>query len=145
MSVELRLAVRHPVQYNVNLSNRYFSIMSITELHKLPAIEKLKIIEALWNDLVDDEGSLPELSWHETELKKTEEKFLAGSVEILDWQQAKKELRSQFEWKSKFFVQPWKTSRSAVNFMTAKKLINVAICTALIGEAVWIGYCILRP
>jgi Putative addiction module component len=71
--------------------------MSITELHKLPAIEKLKIIEELWGDLAGDEASLPPLSWHEAELKKTEEKFLSGSIELLDWQQAKKELSSQFE------------------------------------------------
>ncbi len=71
--------------------------MNITELHNLSAVEKLKIIEALWSDLVGDESSLPSLSWHETELKETEEKFQAGSIEVLDWQQAKKELRSQFE------------------------------------------------
>jgi hypothetical protein len=71
--------------------------MSITELHKLPAIEKLKIIEALWGDLVNDEASLPNLSWHESELKETEERFQADSIEILDWRQAKKELRSRFE------------------------------------------------
>jgi len=66
--------------------------MNITELHNLPAVEKLKIIEALWGDLVGDESSLPNLAWHETELKETEEKFQAGSIEVLDWQQAKKEL-----------------------------------------------------
>lgn len=71
--------------------------MNITELHNLSAVEKLKIIEALWGDLVGDESSLPNLAWHETELKETEEKFLAGSIEVLDWQQAKKELRSRFE------------------------------------------------
>lgn len=71
--------------------------MSITELHMLSAVEKLRIIEALWGDLVSDEDSLPRLSWHETELKVTEEKFLDGNIEVLDWQQAKKELRSQFE------------------------------------------------
>ena len=71
--------------------------MNITELHKLSAVEKLQIIEALGGDLVDDENSLPNLSWHETELQETEEKYLSGSIEILDWQQAKKELRSQFE------------------------------------------------
>lgn len=71
--------------------------MSITELHKLPAVEKLKIIEALWGDLVTDELNLPPLSWHETELKKTDKQFLAGNIEIVDWQLAKKELRSQFE------------------------------------------------
>ena len=71
--------------------------MNITELHNLSAVEKLKIIEELWGDLVVDESSFPSLSWHETELKETEEKFQAGGIEVLDWQQAKKELRSQFE------------------------------------------------
>ncbi|PKM37476.1 MAG: hypothetical protein CVV06_05675 [Gammaproteobacteria bacterium HGW-Gammaproteobacteria-10] len=54
--------------------------MSITELHKLPAIEKLKIIEELWSDLVNDEASLPNLSWHEIELKETEEKFQSDGI-----------------------------------------------------------------
>jgi len=71
--------------------------MDITELHNLPAAEKLKLIEALWGDLVSDENSLPDLSWHEAELKETEERFLAGDIEVLDWQQAKKALRSEFE------------------------------------------------
>lgn len=71
--------------------------MNITELHNLPAVEKLKIIEALWGDLVGDESCIPSLSWHETELKETEEKYQTGSLDVLDWQQAKKELRSQFE------------------------------------------------
>ena len=66
--------------------------MNITELHNLPAVLKLKIIEALKGDLVDDESSLPNPAWHETELKETEEKFQAGSIEVLDWQQAKIEL-----------------------------------------------------
>jgi len=68
--------------------------MSIEELHKLSAVEKLKIIEALWGDLVGDEDDLSSPSWHETELIKTEKKFLSGDIEVLDWQQAKKELRS---------------------------------------------------
>ncbi len=71
--------------------------MNITELHNLSAVEKFKIIEALWGDLVGDESGLPGLSGHETKLKKTEENYLAGSIEVLDWQQAKKELRSRFE------------------------------------------------
>ena len=78
--------------------------MNITELHNLPAVEKLKIIEALWSDLVGDESSLPNLAWHETKLKETEQKFLADNIEVLDWQQVKNELRSQFEQKPKFSV-----------------------------------------
>lgn len=72
-------------------------IMNMTELHALPAVEKFKIIEALWSDLAADENSLQPLSWHEAELKKTEAAFLAGDIEAVDWQQAKKELRARFE------------------------------------------------
>ena len=71
--------------------------MNITKLHNLPALEKFNIIEALWGDWVGDESSLPNLAWHETALQETDEKYLSGSIEVLDWQQAKKELRSQFE------------------------------------------------
>lgn len=69
-------------------------MVNIAELHKLPSLEKLKIIELLWDDLEED--SLQSLSWHETELKKTEADFLAGNIKAVDWQQAKKELRARF-------------------------------------------------
>jgi hypothetical protein len=69
-------------------------MVNIAELHQLPSLEKLKIIELLWGDLEED--SLQSLSWHETELKKTEADFLAGNIKAVDWQQAKKELRARF-------------------------------------------------
>ena len=78
--------------------------MNIIELHNLSAAEKLKFIAAFWGDLVGDENSLPNLAWHETKLKETEQKFLAENIEVLDWQQVKNELRSQFEQKPKFSV-----------------------------------------
>jgi putative addiction module component (TIGR02574 family) len=71
--------------------------MSIAELHKLPAEEKLKIIEALWGDLAADDAAFASPAWHEDELRKTEADFTAGRVEVLDWEAAKKELRKQFE------------------------------------------------
>jgi len=71
--------------------------MSIAELRKLPAAEKLKIIEALWDDLAGDANSLESPAWHAAELRKTEANLAAGQVEILDWDEAKKELRQRFE------------------------------------------------
>jgi len=71
--------------------------MSIAELRKLPPIEKLKIIEALWGDLAADESSFESPTWHKTELQKTEADFAAGRIEVMDWEVAKKELRKQFE------------------------------------------------
>ena len=71
--------------------------MSIAELLKLPPSEKLKIIEALWNDLAADQESFASPAWHEEALRKTEAEFAAGHIEILDWEDAKKELRKRFE------------------------------------------------
>ncbi len=71
--------------------------MTISELHQLSAIEKFKIIEALWGDLINEEDALPELTWHEAELKQTEAAYLSNAVETVDWDLAKKELRSHFE------------------------------------------------
>jgi len=76
---------------------RYPADMSIAELRKLPADEKLKIMEALWGDLAADDQAFASPAWHEEELRKTEADFAAGRIEALDWDQAKKELRRQFE------------------------------------------------
>ncbi len=71
--------------------------MSIAELRKLPADEKLKIIEALWGDLAADDQAFGSPAWHEEELRKTEDEFAAGHIETLDWSDAKNELRRRFE------------------------------------------------
>ena len=71
--------------------------MSIAELRKLPPLEKLKIIETLWGDIAADEGSFPSPGWHVDELRKTEADFATGKIEVLDWDEAKKELRKRFE------------------------------------------------
>lgn len=71
--------------------------MSIAELRKLPPTEKLKIIETLWGDLAGDEDSFASPAWHEEELRKTEAEFAAGRIDVLDWENAKKELRKRFE------------------------------------------------
>ena len=71
--------------------------MSIAELRKLPPTEKLRIIEALWGDIAADDGSFESPAWHEEELRKTEAELAAGRVEVLDWEDAKKELRKRFE------------------------------------------------
>ena len=71
--------------------------MSIAELRKLPPTEKLKIIQALWSDLVEDGESFASPAWHQEALRKTEADFAGGQVQILDWEGGKKELRKRFE------------------------------------------------
>lgn len=71
--------------------------MSIAELRKLPATEKLKIIEALWSDLAEEEESFASPLWHEDALRQTETEFAAGRIEVLDWEDAKRQLRERRE------------------------------------------------
>ena len=71
--------------------------MSIAELHQLPDLEKLKIIEALWSDLAQNAAKFDSPSWHEQELRKTEMEFRVGRVASMDWEEAKKSLRSAWE------------------------------------------------
>jgi len=78
-------------------SGDYVPLMSIAELRLLPRDEKLKIVEALWGDLASDEESFESPAWHAEELRKTEAELAAGRVEVVDWEEAKKELRKRFE------------------------------------------------
>ena len=71
--------------------------MSIAELHKLPAAEKLKIIEELWSDLAAEDEAFVGPAWHEDALRATEADFTAGRIEVLDWEDAKKQLRQRPE------------------------------------------------
>ena len=71
--------------------------MSIAELRRLQPDEKLRILEVLWGDLAADEVSFESPPWHEEVLRRTEQDFDDGKVSVLDWEEAKKELRSRFE------------------------------------------------
>jgi Putative addiction module component len=71
--------------------------MTVADLRLLPATEKLRIIEALWADLAADGEFFESPAWHGEELLKTEVALASGGVEVLDWQDAKKELRARFE------------------------------------------------
>jgi hypothetical protein len=71
--------------------------MSITELHKLSPLEKMKIIEVLWDDLSTKEESFDSPVWHEAKLRKAEADFTGNRNDVMDWGDAKRLLRKQFE------------------------------------------------
>ena len=75
----------------------HLSAMSIIELQRLPKIEKLRIIEVLWDGLAGDVDEIEPPAWHVNELAKTEERLRKGEEEVLDWRDAKAELRERFE------------------------------------------------
>ena len=67
--------------------------MSALEIQQLPRQEKLKLMEILWADLSRDEAELESPAWHADALRETSERLARGEEKILNWEQAKAELR----------------------------------------------------
>lgn len=71
--------------------------MIALELDKMSRSEKLQTMETLWADLSRDDASVESPSWHRDVLKETEQSFVSGLEQPVDWTTAKKDLRKRFE------------------------------------------------
>jgi hypothetical protein len=70
--------------------------MDITlPLDKMTLAEKLRLMEALWADLCQNEQQLESPSWHEQVLKEREKRIRSGAEKFMDWETVKKELRKR--------------------------------------------------
>ena len=68
--------------------------MSIAEIHQLPLSEKLQIMEAIWDDLRAQAEALPVPDWHKELLDSRLKAVAEGREEVLDWEDAKRSLRT---------------------------------------------------
>jgi hypothetical protein len=68
--------------------------MKITHLSRE---EKLRVMEAIWEDLTHEMESLESPDWHNQALQETEHRLATGQEQLVDWQKAKTELRKRFE------------------------------------------------
>ena len=57
--------------------------------------EKLQALEAIWADLSRDAAAVESPPWHEGILKETAARVNAGQERILDWPDAKHQLRDR--------------------------------------------------
>ena len=69
--------------------------MTIETIQRLSRGEKLKLMEALWEDLSRPEDKFESPAWHAEELAKTEKRLAEGKEQVLDWETAKKMLRKR--------------------------------------------------
>jgi hypothetical protein len=69
--------------------------MTVETMRQLPRAEKLKLLEALWEDLSRSDSELESPAWHEQELAETERRLLEGKEQVVDWETAKKTLRAK--------------------------------------------------
>ena len=67
------------------------------EIKQLSREEKLRVMEAIWEDLSNEEEQVESPDWHKKALQETEHRLSTGQEKIVDWQDAKKELRKRFE------------------------------------------------
>lgn len=67
------------------------------EIKNLSKEEKLRVMEAIWEDLSRDEETIESPDWHRDVLQETKSKFDSDKEAAIDWQQAKNDLRKRFE------------------------------------------------
>lgn len=67
------------------------------EIRHLSREEKLKVMEAIWDDLSKEDAQVESPEWHQEALQETDRRLKSGQENILDWHDAKKELRERFE------------------------------------------------
>jgi len=72
-------------------------MIDITAIKKLSREEKLQVMEAIWENLSVEKETIESPVWHQEALKESEQRRMAGRENILDWKDAKRELRKQFE------------------------------------------------
>lgn len=70
--------------------------MTTFDIAAMPASEKIKLMEALWDSLsVGSPGHMESPAWHGQALKEAESKRAAGEATLVEWGQAKELLRTR--------------------------------------------------
>jgi len=67
------------------------------EIKNLSKEEKLRVMEAIWEDLSRDEEAVESPDWHREALQETKSRVNSGEEAAIDWHQAKNDLRKRFE------------------------------------------------
>ena len=70
-------------------------MISTADIARMSREEKLQALEAIWADLSKDAEAVESPPWHEDVLKETQARVDAGQERILDWPEAKRELRDR--------------------------------------------------
>lgn len=72
-------------------------MQSSIDIKNLSREEKLRVMEAIWEDLTREEDQIESPDWHREALLATDRRLRSGQEGVVDWNDAKKELRKRFE------------------------------------------------
>ena len=57
--------------------------MNTREIKKMSRIERLQVMEALWDSLIDEEAEIESPEWHRDILEERKRKIEAGKAEFI--------------------------------------------------------------
>jgi len=64
-------------------------------LDRMTTLDKLRALEAIWDDLQRTSKGVPSPSWHGDVLRARQERARAGSSHFADWAGAKRRIRER--------------------------------------------------
>jgi hypothetical protein len=74
------------------------TIMAATiDLHGMTTLDKLRLMEALWQDLSADDSQVVSPEWHGEVLAERDRLTASGEEKFLDWETAKRQLREELQ------------------------------------------------
>lgn len=68
--------------------------MNTTEIKKMSIAERLQIMEALWDSLLDEESEMESPGWHEDILEERKRKIKEGKAEFISIKELKNSRKS---------------------------------------------------
>ena len=69
-------------------------MIALAELCSLPVAERLRLMEDLWNSIVEEQNSLPDSPAVVAEVRARKARFLSVPESGIPWEQAKNQIRS---------------------------------------------------
>jgi len=67
----------------------------ILPLDKMTVSDKMRALEAIWNDLCRRAEEIPSPAWHADVLHAREKRIQKGSSRFTDWPEAKRKIRDR--------------------------------------------------
>ncbi|MGA9178716.1 MAG: addiction module protein [Desulfobacterales bacterium] len=66
-------------------------------LDKMTSLDKIAVMEKLWDDLCRDPESIPSPTWHKDALEAREKEINEGKAKFTSFNQAKERIRDQIK------------------------------------------------
>lgn len=64
-------------------------------LENLSRVDKLELMETLWDNLSTNAAELTSPQWHSEALDAAQTAYAAGQTQFIDWAKAKRQLRGE--------------------------------------------------